>query len=310
MSRQVTEGRFFVEAPQGGAKGVGGRLSAMTSLPLVIDAPHSGHVFPPDFDTIAPTAAILACGDAYVDELWSVATHHGATLVAALFPRAYIDPNRAEHDIDPELLTSLWPHDARPQASSERGVGLLHRFAAPNVPLYDRRLTVAEVERRIHDYYRPYRHVLGELLDAAWRRHGVVWHLDCHSMRARGSALDPDPGMARPDVIVSDGDGTTADPAFSRWVIAEFTRLGFRVGYNVPHRGADDEGGGGGGGYLVRHFGRPAERRHSVQIELNRALYLNESYGEKHDGFSTLQSQLGQFAAALAAYAEQHSEEV
>ncbi|AJP56171.1 N-formylglutamate amidohydrolase [Pandoraea vervacti] len=300
MSRQVTEGRFFVEAPQGdlnGAKRAGRRL------PLVIDVPHSGHVLPPDFDTIAPTAAILACGDAYVDELWSVATRHGATLVAALFPRAYIDPNRAEHDLDPELLASLWPHDARPQAYSERGVGLLHRFAAPNVPLYDRRLTVPEVERRIHDYYRPYRQALRDALDTAWQRHGVVWHLDCHSMRSRGGALDPDAGMARPDVLVSDGDGTTADPAFSRWVMAEFTRLGFRVAYNTPYRGGD----------LVRHFGRPAEGRHSVQIELNQALYLDESsVGRpgRHSGFSTLQSQLGQFAARLAAYAEQHSEEV
>jgi N-formylglutamate amidohydrolase len=269
----------------------------------VIDAPHSGHVFPPDFDTVAPTAAILACGDAYVEELWSVATHYGATLVAALFPRAYIDPNRAEHDIDPELLASLWPHDARPQACSERGVGLLHRFAAPNVPLYDRRLSVAEVERRIHDYYLPYRHALRDALDAAWRRHGVVWHLNCHSMRARGGALDPDAGTLRADVRISDGGGTTADPAFSRWIMAEFMRLGFRVAYNTPghDEGRED---------LVRHFGRPAERRHSVQIELNQALYLNESRGEKHDGFLTLQSQLGQFAAALAAYAEQHSEEV
>ncbi len=107
-------------------------------------------------------------------------------------------------------------------------------------------------------------------------------------------------GAARPDIVVSDGDGTTADPGFSRWVIAALTRLGYRVAYNTPYRGGD----------LVRHFGRPAERRHSVQIELNQALYLNESHGEKHDGFSTLQSQLGQFAAALAAYAEQHSEEV
>ncbi|BDD91489.1 N-formylglutamate amidohydrolase [Pandoraea cepalis] len=294
MSRQVTEGRYFVEAPQGG---LGRRL------PLVIDAPHSGHVFPPDFDTIAPTAAILACGDAYVDELWSVATHHGATLVAALFPRAYIDANRAEHDIDPELLASLWPHDARPQAYSERGVGLLHRFAAPNVPLYDRRLSVAEVERRIHDYYLPYRHALRDVLDAAWQRHGAVWHLNCHSMRSRGGALDVDAGMSRADVLVSDGGGTTADPAFSRWIIAEFTRLGYRVAYNTPC-GED------GGGDLVRHFGRPEARRHSVQIELNQALYLNESRVEKHDGFSTLQSQLGQFAAALAAYAEQHSEDV
>jgi len=141
------------------------------------------------------------------------------------------------------------------------------------------------------------------VLDAAWQRHGAVWHLNCHSMRSRGGALDVDAGMSRADVLVSDGGGTTADPAFSRWIIAEFTRLGYRVAYNTPC-GED------GGGDLVRHFGRPEARRHSVQIELNQALYLNESRVEKHDGFSTLQSQLGQFAAALAAYAEQHSEDV
>lgn len=288
MSRQVIEGRYFVETP------LGGRIA------LVLDSPHSGVVFPADFDTIAPARAIHDCGDAHVDELWSVATQHGATLIGALFPRAYIDTNRAEHDIDPELLDRMWPHDARPTHYSERGVGLLHRYAAPNVPLYDRRLSVAEVERRIHDYYTPYRQTLRDALDGARARHGAVWHVNCHSMSSRGDALAPDAGLSRPDVVVSDRDGVTADPAFSRWLVAQFTRLGLRAAYNTPYRGGD----------LVAHFGRPAEGVHSVQIELSRALYMNEERGEKHDGFAQLQLTLGHLSAALADWVRQHSEDV
>ncbi|GAB3625734.1 N-formylglutamate amidohydrolase [Pandoraea terrae] len=288
MSRHVIDGRYFVEVPKGGR------------LPLVLDSPHSGIVFPADFDPVAPTSAIYASWDAHVDELWSAASQHGATLIGALFPRAYIDPNRAPHDIDPDLLDQMWPHDARPSDYSARGMGLIRRLALPGVPLYDRPLSVAEVERRVHDYYTPYRHAVRDEIDAAWHRAGIVWHINCHSMKSRGNAMNLDPGELRPDIVVSDREGTSADPSFSRWVVQHFNQFGYKATYNTPYRGGD----------LVRLFGHPEHRRHSIQIEINRALYMNEESCEKHEGFAQLQANLTRFLAALAAYAERHSEEV
>jgi N-formylglutamate deformylase len=155
--------------------------------------------------------------------------------------------------------------------------------------MYDRKLTVAEVRRRIDRYYVPYRAALREALDAAWRRHGAVWHFDLHSMKSRSNASNPDPRPTRPDFVIGDRDGTTAPPALTSWVADYFSRLGHSVSINHPYRGAD----------LVRVHGDPANRRYSLQIEINRALYMDESTCTRRADFSCLREKLGQFAVAV-----------
>lgn len=259
--------------------------------PIVVDSPHSGMAWPPDFSPTASRAAIQTTWDAFVDELWADAPSAGATLIAATFPRVYVDVNRAADDIDPELLADAWPAPLTPTDYTRRGMGLIRRNALPTVPMYDRLLRVDEVQHRIDAYYRPYRTELKAHLDALHAEFGTVWHIDCHSMKSRGNAMNIDNGSTRPDLVVSDRHGTTADPAETAWVAAWFGARGFSVQVNVPYQGGD----------LVRSTGAPSHGRHSVQIELNRALYMDEAAFARGPRFDEIRALCGDFIAALAA---------
>lgn len=266
------------------------KASRFAFSPLVFDSPHSGFEFPDDFNPAASREAIRTTWDAHVDELYKLVPDAGATLLAARFPRAYIDANRAENDIDPEVLSEPWPEPVELSDHSTRGMGLIRRFALPEVPMYQRRLTLAEVRHRIENYYRPYRRALREIVDAVWQRHGVVWHFNCHSMKSRGNAMNRDRGEERPDVVISDRGGTTAPSHLTTWVAEYFICRGYRVRINHPYRGAD----------IVRSIGRPEERRYSFQIELNRARYMYEPTCEKTAGFDHWQRELTEFAHTVA----------
>ncbi len=263
--------------------------------PIVFDSPHSGTIWPADFVPSAARADVLTMWDAFVDELFAGSPGFGATLVAAQFPRGYIDANRAADDIDQELLDAPWPGEVRSTDYTRRGMGLIRRFALPGVPMYGRKLSVVEVRRRLDHYYKPYRRALREQLDAAWRRHGAVWHFNCHSMKSRGNAMNRDRDQPRPDFVISDRDGTTAPSATTAWVARFFSDLGYSVKINDPYRGGD----------IVIANGSPAEHRASIQIEINRALYMNEATFEKHDGFAALARHLDQFAAAAGEFARE-----
>jgi N-formylglutamate deformylase len=263
-----------------------------TPLPILFDSPHSGFTLPADFGTIAPREALLTSWDAFVDELWSGAPARGAVLIGANFARAYIDANRAITDIDAELLAGPWPEPLVPQPYTLRGMGLIRRYALPGVPLYDRKLAITEVQHRIDAYYRPYRAALAGAAQTAYERHGGLWHINCHSMKSRGNTMNVDPGAARPDIVVSDRCGTSSDPAFTQWIANHFAAAGYRVRINDPYQGGD----------LLRAVSDPARRCHSVQIELNRALYMDEAVFAKHTGFAPLKRDLDAFVDALAAY--------
>ncbi len=263
--------------------------------PVVFDSPHSGLVYPPDFAPAPPEKTIMTTWDAYVEELFGDAPHHGATLLAAYFPRAYIDANRAVNDIDVELLDAPWPEPVSSTDYTKRGMGLIRRFALPGIPMYERKLTVAEVRHRIDRHYLPYRRALQAELDAAWARDGRVFHFDCHSMKSKGNAMNVDRGSARPDLVISDREGRTAPPKLTTWVAEYFSTRGFTVKINDPYKGGD----------LVRSYGNPAQRRYSLQIEINRARYLEEHSCERSAKFAPLRAELGSFAAAVAALSKE-----
>ncbi|VVE26029.1 N-formylglutamate amidohydrolase [Pandoraea commovens] len=267
------------------------------SLPIVFDSPHSGVGMPDDFHTPVPHEALLTGWDAFVAELWACVPRHGGTLIAANFPRMYIDANRAVTDIDADMLDAPWPGPIAPEKYSARGMGLLRRYALPGVPMYDRKLTVAEVRHRIDAYYLPYRQALIDAAQDAFARHGALWHVDCHSMKSRGNAMNVDDGAARPDMVVSDRLGTTSDPVFTQWVADQLRELGYRVQVNTPYQGGD----------LLTAVSDPARRRSSLQIEINRALYMDEARFVKHAGFDTLGRHLETFTAALARWVRSQS---
>lgn len=263
--------------------------------PVVFDSPHSGFGWPADFRPVAQVAAIRTTWDAHVDALLADAPAAGVTLIAATFPRAYVDVNRDAADLDPALLSAPWPAPLAPTDYSRRGMGLVRRLALPDVPMYDAPLAPAAVEARLGGWYRPYRAMLSDWLDTVHAEHGLAWHVDWHSMKSVGNAMNVDAGARRPDIVVSDRRGTTAAPGLVARIVGWFTVRGYVVAANDPYQGGD----------LVRTFGRPAEGRSSVQVELNRALYMDEATCEPHAGFAPLRADLAEFAGVIAGWAQE-----
>ena len=266
-------------------------------LPLVLDSPHSGEWYPDDFDHAPPRAIVRQAEDTHVARLWHHAMAHGATLLEARFPRAYIDPNRGLADIDLALLENGWPVPVAPSRKTEQGIGLVWRLARGGTPMYARKLTAAEVQARIDRCWRPYHDELQSLLDARHRAFGGVWHINCHSMPAVGDALADDPGHQRADFVLGDRDGTTCEPAFTQLVANTARGLGHTVAINDPYKGVE----------LVRKHGRPGDNRHSLQIELKRTLYMDEVTLEPNGGYARLERDLAQMAGVLAVYVRQRT---
>ena len=246
---------------------------AKLAAPLVLDSPHSGRLYPEDFNHACPRTWLQETEDSYVNELFGDAPKLGVPLLAAQFPRCYIDPNRAEDDIDPLLLDAPWPGRLNPSTRSDLGMGLIRRLYKSNrpEPIYDRLLNPAEIERRLENYYRPYHSALEALLEDSYNAFGSVWHLNCHSMPA------PSPGLRHtPDIVLGDRDGTTCSGDFTRYVAAVLKDRGYRVAINRPYKGVE----------LVRKFSNPAQNRHSLQIEVRRSLYMDEQTRSRAVGFT------------------------
>ena len=261
-------------------------------VPVVFDSPHSGSTYPSDFNHIIPIDKIRRAEDMYVDELFEDAPDHGATLIAAQFPRSYIDPNRSLEDLDPELLAESWPGVVRPGEKARLGHGLIWRLCPPDMNLYIEKLSPEQVRRRIDGYWRPYHEALRQTLDDLYDRFDAVWHVNCHSMpsMARGPFLN---GGAQPDFVLGDRDGTTASPDFVHLVRDRLHGMGYSVKINDPYKGVE----------LVRAYSDPARGRHSLQIEINRAIYMDEVTFERLPRFRELKADIGRLIAAICAQA-------
>ncbi len=271
------------------------RRPAGEAAPIVFDSPHSGCDYPEDFRSNVPPERLRQAEDMYVDALFAGAPARGAVLLAALFPRSYIDPNRTLSDLDPDLIRGAWPGDLTPSTKTALGVGLIWRNEPTGGPMYARKLSVAEVEARIDRCYRRYHDRLRTLLDAAHGRHRAVWHINCHSMPSTSGPLSPEgPNTVRPQFNLGDRDGTTCDPAFTDFVRGTIADLGYQCTVNDPYKGVE----------LVRAYSDPAQRRHSLQIEISRALYMDETTFTKTDGFAALKSDIDRLIAAIVAYAK------
>ena len=259
--------------------------------PLVLDSPHSGRELPADFGTVLSETDLRNAEDCYVDQLYLPATQRGIPLLAARVSRVYLDVNRDPGDIDPELLDDDDARATAPASSKARlGKALIWRTLDDGRPIYGRLLGTEEIARRIQRCHAPYHQALRSLLNAAHRRFGSVVHINCHSMNAvGGSQAEGGAGRARADFVLGDRDGTTCDPALTAFVRRTLSAMGYDVRVNDPFKGVA----------LVQAYSNPGAGRHSLQIEINKRLYMDDATLQPHAGFDVLQRNLMRLIDAL-----------
>jgi N-formylglutamate amidohydrolase len=253
--------------------------------PFVFASPHSGRFYPPSFAraTRLDPVTLRKSEDAFVDELFDGVAEFGAPLVSARFPRAFVDVNRAPGELDPAMFDA--PVESRVGPRTPRvaaGLGVIPRVVRDGVEIYGARLPAREAAFRLERFYRPYHAALGKLVADARAQFGVAIVVDCHSM--------PPPAKGH-DIVLGDCYGEAASHALMAQIQKFLGDLGFSVARNAPYAG----------GYTTSLYGRPDERVHAVQIEISRALYLDEHCMEKNAGFALCKERLRAFAERLIA---------
>ncbi len=241
------------------------------TTPLVLDSPHSGINYPQDFRFIGDFDKLRKAEDTHVEKLYAFAPGLGIGWIEALFPRSYLDANRDLTELDASMIAGDWPGpittDDKFLSKVRLGKGLIWRTTDDGEPIYGGALSVQEVQARIQNCWQPYHAAVAQAIDAAHARHGYSIHINCHSMPAVAAAQATGfPGEAHADFVIGDRDGSTASPALSQMVCQHLVALGYSVAYNHPYKGVE----------LVRRYSNPVLHRHSIQIEINRKLYMNE----------------------------------
>jgi N-formylglutamate amidohydrolase len=258
------------------------------TAPLIFASPHSGRRYPADLlaQTRASLASLRRSEDAFVDELFALAASHGAVVLAASVARAYVDLNRDPAELDPEMFAEPMPQlPASPRIQA--GLGAIPRVTGDGCPIYRGKLALAEAERRIGAVHRPYHAMLKDLVEETLAQFGCAVLIDCHSMPSSAR------GAGAPDVVLGDRFGASCHPSVTALAEAGLRRLGYRVARNAPFAG----------GHTTQLYGRPALRTHALQIELNRALYVDERTLERTAGFARVRADMSRLAEALAAAA-------
>ncbi len=259
--------------------------------PFVFCSPHSGSVYPSVLLARSRLDAhtLRKSEDCFVDELFGAVATLGAPLIAARFPRAYLDVNREPYELDPELFGEPLPEFANTQTMRVvGGLGTVARIVADGEEIYGRPLPLAAAIERIERLYKPFHSRLAQLLERARRRFGVAILVDCHSMP---SASMSQPGGARPDFVIGDRFGASCDAKVTRLFREAISQRGYQVQLNRPYAG----------GFITEHYGQPFKGVHALQIEINRGLYLNESKLTRTRNFDHLQRDLVQMTARIFA---------
>jgi N-formylglutamate amidohydrolase len=256
-------------------------LPGIQTAPVVFNSPHSGSVYSKTFQQSSrlDLLSLRRSEDCFVDELFGTARSLGAPFMKALFPRAWLDLNREPYELDPSMFKDKLP--AYANAGSVRvagGLGTIPRVVSEGEQIYSRKLTWTDAEARISNYYLPYHEALRQLMAKTRRRFHTAILIDCHSMPSVAGLS----GTGRPDVVLGDRHGTSCDSWITQQLEDQLSAHGLKVSRNRPYAG----------GFITQKYGRPREDVHAIQIEINRALYMNESTLRKNRDFSRMQTLL------------------
>jgi N-formylglutamate amidohydrolase len=261
------------------------------AAPVVLNSPHSGCAYPASFlaSTRLDPLSLRRSEDAFVDELFGPSAALGLPLMRALFPRAFLDVNREPYELDPRMFDGRLPAHANTRSLRVAGgLGTIARIVGDSQEIYAGRLPVAEAMLRIETYYVPYHRTLARLLSKVKAQFGCVILIDCHSMPSSGGRDE----RQRTDIVLGDRYGTSCTPALTDFAEQTLKGLGFTTSRNRPYAG----------GYITEHYGRPLAGAHTLQIEINRALYMDEKRHERAAGFEPLRASLASFSERLIAF--------
>jgi len=264
---------------------------AKLRAPLIFNSPHSGSVYPDDFLQASridlPT--LRRSEDSFMDELIGDLSDHGFPVVRVHFPRSYVDVNREPYELDPRMFVGRLPSFANTRSMRVAGgLGTIPRVVGDGQEIYRERLSVDDALGRIESLYKPYHRALRRLINRVHQRFGTTVVVDCHSMPSVGVARDE---PRRPDVVIGDRYGTSCAALLADIVEETLTSLGYSVGRNKPYAG----------GFITEHYGNPASGLHAIQLELNRAIYMDERRRERGPNFAQVTADFAKLADALAA---------
>lgn len=268
-------------------------LPAAQSAPMVVASPHSGDRYPSDLlaATQLDADVLRRSEDAHVDALFAGAVDVGAPLLAAEFPRAYVDVNREPYELDPAMFDApLPPYAVTRSPRVAAGLGSIPRIVAAGVEIYNRRLSFAEAAARLDACYRPYHAELRRLLRQTTTQFGACLLIDAHSMPSAGLTCREDPTFGPVDIVLGDNHGRAAAPALMQAARVFLEGRGYAVAINDPYPG----------GYVTKAYGAPHTGAHAIQIEINRALYMDEATYDRSSYFPTIQADISALLSQLA----------
>jgi len=255
--------------------------AATDALPLIVASPHAGRDYPASFVLASrqDPLTLRRSEDFLVDELYADAPARGATLLAATFPRSFCDVNREPWELDPSMFSDSLPEWCNTSSAKVKaGFGTIARLVSTGLPIYRNKLSFDEARSRIATYWQPYHDALAQRIAHTVDRQSRCIIIDAHSMPSQA-------GPRMPDVVLGDAFGTACHPQLTSAAHAFFTGHGLTVQRNIPYAG----------GYVTRHYGRPRSGSHVLQVEINRALYMNETALAPHSGFGGLRTLLANF---------------
>ncbi len=258
--------------------------------PIIFNSPHSGSIYPRDFLAAAriDLAALRRSEDSFMDELIGHLCERGFPVVRVHFPRSYVDVNREPYELDPRMFAGRLPSFANTRSMRvAAGLGTIPRVVGDGQEIYRERLDVDEALNRIEMLYKPYHRALRQLIHKAHARFGAAIVVDCHSMPSVGVSREEPP---RPDIIVGDRYGASCTTLLRDRVEQTLGALGYSLGRNKPYAG----------GFITEHYGNPAGGVHAIQIELNRAIYMDERRRERGARFAAIAADFSALAEALA----------